>query len=98
MPYRYEVTPRASRKIWTFYRNVSKKYCHTFDTEDIVKNAQQAIRSMGQIEQTLLRRKPILQRWQGFHMAHAGKWYYAYSICEDVIIIEDACHDQNMHE
>ena len=98
MLFRYEVTPRASRKIWTFYRNVAKKYRHTFDAEDIVKNAQNAIRNMGQIEQTLLRRKPTLNRWQGFHMAHAGKWYYAYSIREDLIVIEDACHEQNMHE
>ena len=31
-------------------------------------------------------------------MAQAGKWYYAYSINEDTITIEDACHQQNMHE
>ena len=98
MLYRYEVTPRASRKIWVFYRNVAKKYRHTFDAEDIVKNAQRAIRNMGQIEQTLLRRKPTLSRWKSYHMANSGKWYYAYSICDDVIIIEDACHEQNMHE
>ena len=97
MLYKYEVTPLASRKIWTFYRNVAKKYCHTFDSEDIVKSAQKAIRSMGQIEQTLLRRKATLHRWQSFHMAHAGKWYFAYSINGDTIIIEDACHEQNMH-
>ena len=53
---------------------------------------------MGQIEQTLGCRKPTLHRWKHFHMAHAGKWYYAYSIHEDVITIEDACHEQNMYE
>lgn len=98
MLYRYEVTPLASRKIWSFYRNIAKKYRHTFDAEDIVKNAQRAIRNMGGIEQSLLRREPTIRRWQGFYMAHAGKWYYAYSIREDIITIEDACHEQNMNE
>ena len=98
MQFRYEVTPLASQKIWTFYRNVAKKYRHTFDAEDIVKSAQRVIRNMGQIEQALGRRTATLHRWKHFHMAHAGKWYYAYSIHEDVITIEDACHEQNMHE
>ena len=31
-------------------------------------------------------------------MANAGHWYYAYRISGDTIIIEDACHAQNMHE
>jgi hypothetical protein len=93
-----EVTPLASQKIWTFYRNVAKKYRNTFDAEDIVKSAQKAIRNMGQIEQTLGCRKPTLHRWKHFHMAHAGKLYYAYGIHEDVITIEDACHEQNMYE
>ena len=31
-------------------------------------------------------------------MAHAGKWYYAYSINDDTIIIEDACYEKNMKE
>ena len=55
---------------------------------------------MGQIEQSLLRRPPILKRWQeqGWFMAKAGKWYYAYSIGGDTIVIEDACHEQNMHD
>lgn len=98
MQYKYEVSTRASRKIWTFYRNVAKKYRHTFDTEDLIRNVQRAIRNMEQIEQTLLRRKPTLSRWKGFHMAHAGKWYYAYSINDDTIIIEDACYEKNMKE
>ena len=55
---------------------------------------------MGLIEQSLLRRKPTLERWQkaGWHMANAGKWYYAYTISGDTITIEDACHEQNMHQ
>ena len=100
MQYKYEVRPRAARIIWSFYRHVALKYRHTFDTEDIVKNAQRAIRNMGLIEQSLLRRKPIIERWkkEGWQMANAGKWYYAYTIVDDTIIIEDACHSQNMHE
>ena len=100
MQYKYEVRPRAARKIWSFFRHVALKYRHTFDTEDIVKNAQRAIRNMGLIEQSLLRRKPVIEQWkkEGWHMANAGKWYYAYTIANDSIIIEDACHSQNVHE
>ena len=29
-------------------------------------------------------------------MAHAGNWYYAYSIEGNTIVIHDACHAQNM--
>lgn len=52
------------------------------------------------IEKSLPRRTPTLARWQeqGYHMARAGKWYYAYTIGDDTITIEDACHAQNMHE
>ena len=100
MLYRYEVRPSASRSVWRFYRNVAWKYRHTFDTEDLVRNAQKAIRNMGRIEQSLLRRRPTLRRWQehGWHMAKAGKWFYAYSVTDETVIIEDACHQQNMHE
>jgi len=99
MQYRYEVRPKASRKVWSFYRHVALKFRHTFDTEDMVRNAKRAIRNMGLIEQSLLRRKPTIERWQkaGWHMANAGKWYYAYTISGDTITIEDACHEQNMH-
>jgi hypothetical protein len=31
-------------------------------------------------------------------MAHAGHWYYAYTINDDTVTIEDARHEQNMHE
>ena len=100
MQYKYEVRPSASRSVWIFYRHVALKYRHTFDTEDIVRNAQRVIQNMGRIEQSLLRRRPTLKRWQdqGWHMAHAGHWYYAYTINEDTVTIEDARHEQNMHE
>ena len=40
--------------------------------------------------------KPRAGTW---HMqAHAGTWYYAYTIDGDTVTIQDACHQQNMHE
>ena len=98
MRYKYEIRYKASYSIWSFYRNVARKYKHTFATEDIVANAQKAIRAIGLIEVSLLRRLPTIARWQGYHMAHAGHWYYAYTIDGDTITIQDACHEQNMHE
>ena len=82
-----------------FYKHVIRKYRHTYSLELMHKNIDEAIDSMFQIEQLLLRRKPTLSRWQhdGWYMANAGKWYYAYTINDDTVTIEDACHEQNMH-
>ena len=41
---------------------------------------------------------PLNVRLHGWHMAHAGTWYYAYTIDGDTVTIQDACHQQNMHE
>ena len=94
----YIIKPRASRKIFTFYQNVAKKYRHTYDKDDMKRNAHDAIFSMYEIERTLLRREPILTRWKGYYMANTDKWYYAYTIDGDTITVRDACHAQNMHE
>ena len=94
----YIIRPRASRKIFTFYQNVAKKYRHTYDKDDMKRNAHDAIFSMYQIERTLLRREPTISRWAGYHMANTDKWYFAYTIDGDTVTIVDACHAQNMHE
>lgn len=96
--YKYIIKKRCLLKINTFYGNVSKKYRHTYSLELMEKNVHDAIDSMYQIEKTLLRRRPILSRWQGYHMANTNKWYYAYIIVGDIIVVVDACHAQNMHE
>ena len=60
------------------------------------KNIDDAVDAMFQIEKTLLRREPMLERWAGYHMANTDKWYYAYIIDGDTITVVDACHAQNM--
>jgi hypothetical protein len=77
---------------------VSKKYKHTYSQELMEKNVHDAYDSMFQIEQTLLRRKPTIDRWIGYHMANTDKWYFAYIIDGDTITIVDACHAQNMKQ
>ena len=94
---KYVIKKRCHDNIEEFYRNVSRKYRHTYSLQLMRRNILDATKAMFLIEKTLLRRKPTLQRWQGYHMANAGKWYYAYTIDGDNIIIEDACHAQNMH-
>lgn len=96
--YNYVVKPRAQRNVYSFYHNVAKKYKHTYDFDDFMRNVRATIDSMYQIERTLLRRKPILARWIGYHMANTDKWYFAYTIDSDTITIVDACHAQNMKE
>ena len=93
---RYVIRKRCVQKITTFYRNVSKKYKHTYSQELMEKNVLDAYDSIFLIENTLLRREPTILRWKGYHMANTDKWYFAYTIDGDTITIVDACHAQNM--
>lgn len=97
---RYVIRKRCVENIAAFYRNVSKKYRHTYSEEMMHKNADEAFDAMFLIENGLLRREPCLSRWKqkGYLMANTDKWYYAYVIDGDTITVVDACHAQNMHE
>lgn len=94
---KYIIKPRTSRKIFSFYSNVAKKYRHTYDKEDLKRNAREAIFSIYGIENGLLRREPTLTRWKGYHMANKAKWYFAYTFDGETVTVVDACHAQNMH-
>ena len=96
--YRYIIKPRTSRKIFSFYQNVAKKYRHTYDKGDLKRDVQNAIFSIFRIEKTLLRREPTISQWAGYHMANTDKWYFAYIVEGDTITVVDARHAQNMHE
>ena len=96
--YRYIIKPRASRKIFSFYQNVAKKYRHTYDKGDLKRDVQNAVFSIFQIERTLLRREPTISQWAGYHMANTDRWYFAYTIECDTITVVDARHAQNMRD
>ena len=93
---KHVIRKRCAQKITTFYRNVSKKYKHTYSQELMEKNVHDAYDSIFQIERTLLRREPTISQWAGYHMANTDRWYFAYTIEGDTITIVDACHAQNM--
>ena len=93
---KHVIRKRCAQKITTFYRNVSKKYKHTYSQELMEKNVHDAYDSMFQIERTLLRREPTISQWAGYHMANTDKWYFAYTIDGDTITVVDARHAQNM--
>ena len=93
---KHVIRKRCAQKITTFYRNVSKKYKHTYSQELMEKNVHDAYDSMFQIERTLLRREPTISQWAGYHMANTDKWYFAYTIDGDTITVVDASHAQNM--
>lgn len=92
------IKPRAARKIYTFYGNVAKKYCHTFDKIDYMNNVSEALKAIYRIENGLLWRVPTISRWAGYHMANTDKWYYAYTFDGETVTVVDACHAQNMHD
>ncbi|UKK62331.1 hypothetical protein L6468_00715 [Prevotella communis] len=95
---KHVIRKRCAQKITTFYRNVSKKYKHTYSQKLMEKNVHDAYDSMFQIERTLLRREPTISQWAGYHMANTDKWYFAYTIDGDTITVVDARHAQNMRE
>ena len=95
---KYVIRKRCAQKITTFYRNVAKKYKHTYSLELMEKNVHEAYDSMFQIERTLLRREPTISQWADYHMANTDKWYFAYIVEGDTITVVDARHAQNMHE
>lgn len=95
MQYRFK--SQALNNIWSFYRNVAKKYKNAYDLDDMERDIRHAIFDGTLIEKTLPRRRPTIKRWKNWHMATNGRWYYAYTIKDDTITIEDACHQQNMH-
>ena len=97
MRYKYNIRPLAMHKIRTFYWHVLIKYSNTNSYSDMVRYINNVIDAVYGIERTLIRRKPTIKRWQGYHMAHAAVWYYAYTIDGDTITIHYACHQQNMH-
>ena len=94
----YVIKKRCAQKITSFYRNVSKKYKHTYSLELMEQNVHEAYDSIYQIERLLLRREPTISRWKGYYMANSDKWYFAYKIDGETITVVDACHAQNMHE
>ena len=67
---KYVIRKRCAQRITTFYRNVSKKYKHTYSLELMEKNVHDAYDSIFKIEDTLQRREPTLDRWKGYHMAN----------------------------
>ena len=95
--YFYKVSPLCYEKIYSFYYNVALKYRHTYSEEQMLKNIDDAVDSIYEIEHSLPRRVPTIARWTGYHMANTNKWYFAYIIKGDTIIVVDACHTQNMH-
>ena len=96
--YRYKVLPQCFEAVYSFYYHVALKYRHTYSEELMLKNIDEAVDAFYRIENGLLRREPTISQWSGYHMAHNGKWYFAYTIDGDTITIVDARHAQNMHE
>lgn len=97
--YEYPISPTAVEAINSFYENVSKKWKHTYALEDVLRYVQETINHIHQIGM-VFPRIPTIARWRdrGYSMAHIDKWYYAYYIEDGIIYVEDACHQQNMHD
>ena len=60
MQYKYFYTKRTAAKIRSFYRNVARKYRHTYSYEDMERNVRDAFFAIYAIERTLPRRRPTI--------------------------------------
>ena len=96
MQYNYVIKPLAVSKVRSFYKNVYRRYPNTYSYYDMLRYINKTVDAIYCIERTALRRKPTIERWKGWYMAHAGHWYYAYTVDGTTITIHDACHAQNM--
>ncbi len=93
----YRISKKCFNKINSFYKNVAKKYKHTYSEDMLHNSVDETIDSMYKIEKELLRRTPTIEQWQGYYMANTEKWYFAYTVIDNTVNIVDACHAQNMH-
>ena len=59
--YKYLYTKRTAAKIRSFYKNVAKKYRHTYSYEDMERNVRDAFFAIYDIERTLPRRTFIFR-------------------------------------
>lgn len=66
---KYVINNVTISNIQNFYQNVSQKYRHTYDYNDMHRDVDNAIDSICQIENGLLRRQPTISRWNGLFMA-----------------------------
>ena len=71
--FRYVVKAWAQIKIRLFYKNVAKKYRHTYDFDDFMRNVHDALFAIYQIEVSLPRRKAYTQSMEGLLY---GKYIY----------------------
>lgn len=97
--YEYKISKKVQQRIYSFYSNVAKKYCNTYDINCLLRNIESAYNGIYGIENGLLRRNPTISRWNGKgYMANTKTWYYLYKIDGNTIYVIDACHSQNMRE
>ncbi len=93
--YKYTISKQAYNKISSFYKNVAKKYVHTYSYQQMQKNIDETKQAIFQIENGLSRRNPTIKRWNGYYMATTNfrkrkQWYFAYKIQNNTIHVVDA--------
>lgn len=92
----YVILPQCVANIKRFCRNVARKYAYSYSLEQMHKNVDETIDAMYKIENGLHRRVPTIERWKDCYMANTSKWYFAYKVFGETVVVMDACHAQNM--
>lgn len=105
---KYIIKQQAINSICSFYDNtVNKAHKHVYSLSDynnfVDKTYNDAMligtktdKVKSNINTKMLNTK-LFQEWakSGYLVAASKKWYYAYTINGDTIIVHDACHKQN---
>lgn len=101
---RYLLTRHVIESIKTYYTHVAERYKHTCDYDDFIHNIDNALTAASTIERdkecknTHSNRTPTLLIWRDFLMAQTPIWYFAYLVKDDVVLVIDACHKNNMSD
>jgi hypothetical protein len=90
----------AYEKIYSFYLNSATKWKYTWSIEDAHNFIDKICNEAENIMGLEIRNEPIIQSWVNYKVAYSRntKWYFAYTIENNEIHIQDANHAQNMSD
>jgi hypothetical protein len=92
------IEPEAYRKIYSFYLNTAKKWKYTWSVENAHEYIDKVCYEAENVMNLEQKNDSIIKAWVNYKVAYSKnvKWYFAYTIENNEIHVQDANHHQNM--
>lgn len=96
------ITTEAQNDIQTYYLNVMQKYPNTFTYENAIEQSDKVYDAIASSAQNIIiKKEPLLDILKDGVTIESTKaegvpWYYTARIDNDLIIVENAIHENNM--